>query len=172
MAGPYLGNLSEIRMMGHNVTPNGWAVCDGSLMQIAENQDLYKLLGTTFGGDGQTTFALPDLRGRVPLGAFKPPSLGTQTGEMEHKLTAGEVPGQHHHFAYGSDNNATMVSPVGNALAQALDLYANPNAFTVPTTTMAPAEVQTAGGQPHENRQPYLAVSFIICTVGDTPPSQ
>jgi microcystin-dependent protein len=172
MPSPYPGYLSEIRMMAHNRAPNGWVVCDGSVLQITENQGLYQLLGTTFGGDGQTTFALPDLRGRVPVCAGESNSFGTQGGEAEHQLTAAEVPGEHRHLALGSDENATLVSPLGNALAQASNLYASPDSFGVVTTTMATAAVLTAGGEPHENRQPYLAISFFICTVGDPPPSQ
>jgi microcystin-dependent protein len=172
MKQPYIGYLSEIRMVAFNYAPRGWAYCDGSLLPIAENADLFKLLGTTFGGDGQSTFALPDLRGRVPLCSGEWSAFGTQGGEAEHQLSDEEVPGQHSHDAFGASIDADTAAASGNALAQALNFYVVQQTFPVDLTTMAPATVRSTGGQPHENRQPYLAVSFCICTVGDPPPAQ
>ncbi|MBN2387247.1 MAG: phage tail protein [Anaerolineales bacterium] len=157
---PFLG---EIKIVSFNFAPAGWAACDGQTMQIVQNQALYALLGTTYGGNGSTTFGLPDLRGRVPLhfNATYPP--GNAGGEAGHVLTAAEMP-SHTHTVSASDAAANAPSPTGNTWAAANNGYA-----AAPDATMKPAALGTTGGQPHENRQPYLVLNFVIATTGIFP---
>lgn len=161
MAEPYLG---EVRIFPISYAPKGWLSCEGQVLQIQQYQALYSLLGTVYGGDGITTFALPDLRGRVPIHVSSSLRLGTKAGEAAHTLTTNELP-QHTHQAYGSSNPATTTSPQGNVWAQANGLYA-----TGATVAMNSAALSTTGGgQAHNNMQPYLAVRFCIATQGIYP---
>lgn len=163
MSNPFVG---EIRMFGGNFAPAGWAFCDGSLQSIAENNTLFALLGTTYGGDGQNTFALPDLRGRVPVHVGSSHILGQVSGTESVSLTAGQLPAHTH--ALGSTGAASVLSPAVNAPALAAQRVYGASTGT----PMAAGIVAAAGsGGAHENRQPYLAVSFIISLFGIFPPS-
>jgi microcystin-dependent protein len=163
--------LSEIRVVSFGFPPRGWALCNGQLLPINQNQALFSLLGTTYGGDGRVNFALPDLRGRVPIHFGSSFSLGQRAGQEAHTLTISEMP-EHIHFAQGSSKAADQPTPGGNLLALVdlttftTNLYAQPNAL-IP---MAPSAVSNVGGsQPHENRQPYLVLNFIIALQGVFP---
>ncbi len=169
MSSPYVG---EIRMFAGNFPPVGWAFCDGSLMAISENETLFNLIGTTYGGDGQTTFALPDLRGRLPLHFGTGPSGTTyqlaQTGGAEQvTLTQQQIP-SHSHAVNVSGNAAAGNNPVGNVpgAGTTISLYK----AAAPNTALAAQAVGAAGGgQPHGNFQPYLCVNFIISLFGIFP---
>ena len=165
MAQPYVG---EIRMFGGNFAPAGWLFCDGQQLPIPENETLFNLIGTTYGGDGESTFALPDLRGRIPIHVGPGFSLAETGGVETVTLTQAQMPA-HTHSVMASTNNTTQTSPSTNVLATptAFDLY-RAGATNV---AMAPQAVSTTGGsQPHENLQPYLCVSFIISLSGIFPP--
>ena len=162
------GYLSEIRMVGFTFPPKGWAFCDGSLLPIDQHRALFNLLGATFGGNGVTTFALPDLRGRVPVHRGQEIPLGVRGGQHHHTLDNREVPGGHTHLAMASVANGETRTASGNALAQARNLYRSPQGDDK-GTTMDSVEVQSTGGMPHENRQPYLAIAFCICIEGVVP---
>jgi microcystin-dependent protein len=163
MSEPYIG---EIRMFGGNFAPAGWAFCNGQLMPINQNQALFSLLGTTYGGNGQTTFALPNLQGRTPLHVGNGFALGQNGGEDAHTLTVGEM-SAHSHPAVGSSNTADQSSPVNNywAVTGTYTAYAgNQNEM------MAPGVVAPAGGsQPHPNLSPYLVLNFVIALQGIFP---
>lgn len=166
MAEPYLG---EIRLFACGYEPDGWALCDGRTLPIMNNQTLYSLIGTTYGGSG-TSFALPDLRGRVPAHISSVFHLGLKLGAETERLSINQVP-THSHTMLGSAAAASTVSPAGGLLADAtLDLYAReaPN-NTLVQLSQSTIELQ-GGSQPHENRQPYLAVSFCIALRGIYPP--
>ena len=164
--------LAEVRIVGFNFAPRGWAFCDGQILPINQNQSLYSLLGTTYGGDGRTSFALPDLRGRTPIhvgasngGANH--SLGSKSGEETHTLSASEMP-QHDHVAQGSSSDADTPLPNPNILAAspAADIYNDAQNLG----NMSAASVANAGGgQAHNNMQPYLAVNFCIALQGLFP---
>ena len=161
--------LAEIKIFGFNFPPRSWAFCDGQILPIAQNQSLYSLLGTTYGGDGRTSFALPDLRGRAPGHVGNGHQHGQKTGEERHTLSAAEMP-QHTHSLRASDNNATEIEAGGNVLANtmqaALNAYAGPaNLQNMGTETV----VNAGGGQSHQNMQPYLALSFCIALRGLFP---
>jgi microcystin-dependent protein len=166
MSEPY---LAEIRMTGFQFAPKGWALCNGQILPINQNQALFAILGTTYGGNGQTTFALPDLRGRVPVhmdGGF---NLGQQGGEASHTLTANEMP-SHTHSLGISTAVSHQADPsgrvLGNVEAGALNYYAPLDG----SATLSPATVGNSGGsQPHENMQPYLTINFIIALQGIFP---
>lgn len=163
MAEPF---LSEIRMMSFVFAPKGWALCNGQLLPINQNQALFSLLGTTFGGDGRVNFALPDLRARTPIHVGSGHTLGERAGEQAHTLTISELP-QHSHVL-------NAASDAGDQLVPATNLLARPNlpAYTAPTnlTAMAPESVGNAGGsQAHLNMQPFLTVSFCIALQGIFP---
>jgi len=169
MANPYLG---EIRMFGGNFAPQGWAFCNGQLLPINQNAALFDLLGTTYGGDGQTTFALPNLQSRVPINqgtgpALPPYVMGQVGGEENHTLTLAELPAHSHEFV--SSGPAVLDSPSGAALGSptsGVALYA----MGGPTGTMNPAGNATiGGGQAHPNLMPYLCVTFIIALFGIFP---
>lgn len=162
MAEPYLG---EIRLMSFVFAPKGWTLCNGQLLPINQNQALFALLGTTYGGNGQTNFALPDLRGRVPIHAGWNHTRGERGGESSHTLTAAEMPA-HTHQLVGSSAAADVVTPVGNVVGRASQLYAPPAALTTLDTSTNGA---VGGSQPHENMQPYLTLSFCIALVGIFP---
>jgi microcystin-dependent protein len=157
--------ISEIRIMSFAFAPKNWALCNGQTLQISQNQALFSLLGTTYGGNGQTTFQLPNLQARVPIhlgaGFFE----GQAGGEESHTLTVQEMP-PHTHQLNGSATNADVVTPVGNVLAQSSQLYGPPAQLT----TLHDSTYPTAGSsQPHQNMQPYLALSFCICLAGIFP---
>jgi microcystin-dependent protein len=169
MSDPY---LSEIRMFGGNFAPVGWALCDGSVLNIAENNALYALLGTTYGGDGQTTFGLPDLRSRIPVHTGTIPTTGTtytqgQAGGSETvTLMTPQLP-VHSHQAMAVAGTGNQTGPLGAVwAASASNLYTT----AAPNAAMAANAVGAAGGsQPHENMMPSLAINFIICTQGIYP---
>jgi microcystin-dependent protein len=162
VATPY---LSEIRMMSFNFAPKGWALCNGQLLPINQNQALFSLLGTTYGGDGRTTFGLPNLQGRVPVHRGTGFVQGQSGGEQTHTLVVGEEP-VHTHTAVGTLTAGDAPIPTGNYLGAANNMYAplaNP-------TTLHPSTIGNAGaGQPHENMQPYLVLSFCIALQGVFP---
>jgi microcystin-dependent protein len=154
-------------MMSFGFAPRGWAACDGQLLAINQNQALFSILGTTYGGDGRTTFALPNLRGRVPVHTSSSFSLGQQGGEASHTLTTNETP-THTHAWNASSAPATSGSPANAVLAASVGTAA----FAPPSSLVAmdPSGVAPAGGsQPHENTQPYLTVSFCIALQGIFP---
>lgn len=166
MAEPFLG---EIRYFSFNFPPKGWSLCNGQLLPINQNQALFALLGTTFGGNGTTTFALPNLQGRVPMGSQGGnPTEGQIGGEESHTLIAGEIPTHTHLIAGGGA--ATTASPSGGYLASPTSgsPYAPPPASA--TVALAAAAVGSmGGGQPHENRQPFLTVTACIALQGIFP---
>lgn len=157
--------LSEIRIMSFQFAPRGWALCNGQLLPINQNQGLFSLLGTTFGGDGRVTFALPDLRGRTPIHAGAGHTLGERGGEQAHTLSIAELPA-HTHAVQASPSNATLPNPGGNYLAAA-QIYRG-QASTM--TPLSPTTVTGAGGsQGHLNMQPFLTLSFCIALQGIFP---
>lgn len=163
MAEPF---LSEIRLMSFNFPPRGWAFCNGQTLAINQNQALFALLGTTYGGNGQTTFALPDLRGRVPIHVGGGYTLGERVGEEAHTVTMNEMPA-HTHLVQASPATAGgSVTPGGMFLGGGNNVY-RPGA---PSTVLHPSTVGSAGGgQAHQNMQPYLTLSFCIALVGIFP---
>lgn len=167
MAQPYIG---EIRMFAGNFAPAGWAFCDGQLQPISENETLFNLIGTTYGGDGQSTFALPDLRGRLPLHFGNSTSLATSAGSEQVTLTATQIPA-HRHVFLATGSSATDASPTGQIPAATASATIAPYGTDAPQTTLAAASISASGGsQPHENLQPYLCVEFIISLFGIYPP--
>jgi microcystin-dependent protein len=162
MAEPF---LSEIRIFSFQFAPKGWAQCNGQLLPINQNQALFSLLGTTYGGDGRVNFALPDSRGRVPIHVGSGHTLGERAGEPAHTLNIGEVP-QHVHTANASSANGNQNFAINNVLAAAGNLYSGPNSLT----TLNPASVTNVGGsQPHENMEPFLTLNFCIALQGIFP---
>lgn len=162
MAEPF---LSELRLFSFVFAPKGWALCNGQLLPINQNQALFSLLGTTFGGDGRVNFALPDLRGRVPTHVGNGHTLGERAGEPAVTLTLPTLP-QHLHFLNGTTNNASVPVPTGNMLATGNNLYAP----AANLTTLAPGMVAAVGGsQPHNNMMPYLVLSWCIALQGIFP---
>lgn len=165
-------HIGDIKMFAGNFAPRNWAFCQGQLLSIAQNSALFSILGTTYGGNGQTNFGLPDLRGRVPVGmgqgpGLAPRQLGELAGSENHTLQASEMP-NHSHALAANSNAATQRGPGGNfpaASDQRNSLYA-----TTANTTMAATAVGAAGGNtPHNNMQPYLGMNFIICLYGIYP---
>lgn len=172
MSAPFLG---EIRMFGGNFAPRGWAFCDGQLISIAQNTALFSLLGTTYGGNGQTTFALPDLRGRVPLHpgqgpGLAPRTLGESSGTETVTLLATQMPA-HTHGLNAFNGPGTAGSPTGAVIAAPVSGATLDKAFSASSNTaMSPASIGTAGGsQPHDNMPPYRCVNFIIALEGIYP---
>lgn len=174
MAEPYIG---EIRLFPFDYAPRGWALCNGDLLLIAQNAALFALLGTTFGGNGQTTFGLPDLRGRVPMGYNMGGSLGSlgeKNGAESVVLNADQMPA-HSHTAEGSSLLATIAgkSPVGNVWATINSGGATPYA-SVSSDSMVTMDSKaigtTGGGAPHSNMQPYAVVNYCIAVQGLWPP--
>lgn len=166
MAEPF---LSEIRLMSFVFPPKGWALCNGQLLPINQNQGLFALLGTTFGGDGRVNFALPDLRGRVPIHVGSGHTLGERGGEQAHTLSINEIP-THTHVLRASSSDANIVSPTGNVLARSDAKIP----FRDPTNlvAMGPTSVTNTGGsQAHLNMQPFLTLSFCIALQGIFPSS-
>jgi len=164
MAEPF---LSEIRIMSFVFAPKGWALCNGQLLPINQNQALFSLLGTTFGGDGRVNFALPDLRGRIPIHVGSGHTLGERGGEQAHTLSIAELP-THTHVLSGSTNTGTAIIPTGNALGVTPNqIYVNPPANL---TSLSPSSVTNVGGsQAHLNMQPFLTLSFCIALQGIFP---
>jgi microcystin-dependent protein len=164
MAEPF---LSEIRLMSFVFPPKGWALCDGQLLPINQNQPLFALLGTTYGGDGRVNFGLPDLRGRVPVHMGAGHTLGETGGQQAHALTSPEMP-QHLHAV-----SASKAATGGTASAANASLGGANNAYAEPTgalTTLSPGTVSTRGGsQAHLNMQPFLTISFCIALQGIFP---
>ena len=171
MGEPYVG---EIRMFGGNFPPSGWAFCDGSLLPISENETLFNLIGTTYGGDGQSTFALPNLQGRAPTHAGQGPGisqtyqLGESGGVESVTLTTQQIP-THNHAMLASNANGQQPQPTNGYLAQT-----NPGfpyvALSQPFKQLAANSIGPAGGsQPHENMAPFLAINFIISLFGVFP---
>jgi len=164
MATPYIG---EIKVVSFSYAPKGWAVCNGQVLLIAQNQALFALLGTTYGGNGQTTFALPNLQGRAPVHTGGEVILGQTGGEESHTLTAAEMP-MHLHPVSGSTSGPAAGTPAGNMWAT-LTATQNPYGPT-PNAAMSPAAIKPAGGgQPHANLQPYLVLTFVIALQGIFP---
>ncbi|HYL72834.1 MAG TPA: tail fiber protein [Bryobacteraceae bacterium] len=164
MAQPYVG---EIRMFAGNFAPAGWMFCEGQLLPISEFETLFNLIGTTYGGDGQSTFALPDLRGRLPIHQGNGFTLAESGGVEDVTLTVSQIPAHSHPFL-GSSNIATQANPGTNVVAEA-SLF-NPYLNVAPAAAMAPQSIGSTGGsQPHTNFQPYLCVDFIISMFGIFP---
>lgn len=180
MSNPFIG---EVVMFGGNFAPRGWAFCDGRLLAISQNTALFSILGTTYGGDGRTTFGLPDLRGRTPIGARQGPGLtnrllGSRGGSEAVVLTANQMPAHNH----SATSTANAVTPAGNSNDATGNFWADDAGVSSGTyhsgpanTTMSSAAVQTTvannegGGQSHPNMQPYQGVSFIIAIQGVFP---
>jgi len=175
---PFLG---QIMMVGFNFAPRGWAMCQGQLLSIAQNTALFSLLGTMYGGDGKTTFALPDLRGRCAVGMGQGPGLsnytqGERAGQENVTLISTQMP-THTHQLVVSKENGTQSDPTNAIIANNQVTIERGN--TVPgsafnagpgNATMSPQAIQPAGGnQPHENRQPYVAMNYIIALEGIFP---
>ena len=162
MAEPF---LSEIRIMSFVFAPRGWALCNGQLLPINQNQALFSLLGTTFGGDGRVNFALPDLRGRVPIHVGSGHTLGERGGEQAHTLSIAELP-THTHVLQAQSGNATTNSPSGALLANSTAVYHSPSSLVA----LSPSSVTNTGGsQAHLNMQPFLTLSFCIALQGIFP---
>lgn len=164
MSEPFIGQISVVSFA---FAPKGWALCNGQLLAISQNQALFALLGTTYGGDGRTTFALPNLQGRVPIANGGVVPIGAVSGEPTHTLTLAELPAHGH--LRGSVNQATVRTPAGNVPAAkprgGVARYAGASA-PLQINDGAPA---IGGGQPHENMQPYLTMNFIIALQGIFP---
>lgn len=163
MAEPF---LSEVRIMSFVFAPKGWALCDGQLLPINQNQGLFSLLGTTFGGDGRVNFALPDLRGRTPIHVGSGHTLGERGGEQAHTISIAELP-THTHVAQASSNSAgSQALPTNTFLAPVNNTYHSP----VSLSSLHPASVTNVGGsQAHLNMQPFLTLSFCIALQGIFP---
>ena len=165
MAQPYVG---EIRMFGGNFAPAGWMFCEGQLLPISENETLFQLIGTTYGGDGESTFALPDLRGRLPVHQGNGYILAQTGGAEEVTLTINQIP-SHVHPWMASSAAAVGQLPRNLVLAttQAQTYVSTPDS---PVNLSAQSVAPAGGSQPHSNFQPYLCVSFIISLFGIFPP--
>jgi len=163
MGQPFVG---EIRMFGGNFAPAGWMFCEGQTLPISENETLFQLIGTMYGGDGQQTFNLPDLRGRVPVHFGSGIQQAQASGVESVTLTTAQIP-THTHPQMAIDNTATEITPIGNVFARTQgDVYTS----RPPDTVLAAATVGNVGGsQPHENMQPFLCISFIISLFGIFP---
>lgn len=163
MASPFLGQISTF---GFNFAPSGWAMCNGQLLSISQNTALFSLIGTTYGGNGQTDFALPNLQGRVPVMADNVNFvLGDVAGESAHTLLINEIP-QHSHSVTASSQAANQPSAPNNFPGAA---DANPYSTGSPSTQLGTGMTAAGGSQPHENRQPFLVINFCIAMVGIFP---
>ncbi|MGB8717158.1 MAG: tail fiber protein [Rhodanobacteraceae bacterium] len=169
MSEPFVG---EIRMFAGNFAPRGWAFCDGQLLAVSQNDALFSLLGTIYGGDGRTTFGLPDMRGRLPVHAGQGPGLsdrrlGAKGGSEEVTLTVNQL-APHSHPAHGSAGTATSVDPGGNVPGTGSADYLNPR--PPPVLQMASETIAPIGGsRSHTNEMPFLCMHFIIALVGIYP---
>lgn len=160
MGTPFLG---EVKIISWNFPPKGWAFCNGQLLPINQNQALFSILGTTYGGNGQTNFALPNLQGRTPVHVGQGINLGQAGGETAHTLITSELPA-HNHLA-NANSGAASVGPAAGNFWSGTGSYG-----TTQTATMNPTSILNAGGsQPHDNMTPYLVVNFIIALVGIFP---
>ncbi len=166
MAQPYVG---EIRMFAGNFAPAGWMFCEGQLLPISEYETLFNLIGTTYGGDGQSTFGLPDLRGRLPIHQGNGFILAGTGGAEQVTLTVSQMPA-HAHAALASTNPGSGTTPQGNVLANLSTATSSGYGTDNPQISLSGQSMsQTGGGQPHENMQPYLCVDFIISLFGIYP---
>ena len=157
--------LSEVKIVSFNFAPKGWALCNGQLLPINQNQALFSLLGTTYGGNGQTTFALPNLQGRVPIHIGNGHIQGETSGEENHTLTISEM-AAHNHVVSASNADPNQGLPTGNIWANGSGAYSSAS----PDTSMNPASISNIGGsQPHSNLQPFLVLNFIIALQGIFP---
>jgi microcystin-dependent protein len=166
---PFIG---QIDIVGFNFAPSGWAVCDGSLQAIDQNTALFNLIGTTYGGDGQSTFALPDLRGRMAIGAGQGPglqsySVGQMGGEEQVTLNLSQLP-LHSHAAIGTTARASALGP-GNSEWATTTVFLYSSTGTIPVAMNSGAIGAVGGGQAHENRPPFLVMNFIISLFGVFP---
>jgi microcystin-dependent protein len=162
MAEPF---LSEIRIMSFGFAPKGWALCGGQLLPINQNQPLFSLLGTTYGGDGRVNFGLPNLQGRAPLHMGAGHTLGERGGEQAHTLSISEIP-THVHVLNGTSANAAVNTPLNNLLASSNNIYGPPASLT----SLSPTSITTVGGsQAHLNMQPFLVLNFSIALQGIFP---
>jgi microcystin-dependent protein len=164
MAEPFLG---EIRVFSFNFAPRGWAMCNGQTLPINQNQALFALLGTMYGGNGQTTFQLPNLQASMPIHNGNGYAQGSGGGETTHTLISNEMP-QHNHIASGVTSNATTPTATGATWAASTR---NPYAAAANTTMAAGALSNAGGSQPHDNMPPYLALNFCIALEGIFPSS-
>jgi microcystin-dependent protein len=167
MAEPY---LAEIRIFSFSFAPKGWAMCNGQFVAINQNQAVFALIGTFYGGNGQTNFQLPNLQGRISLGQGNNFVIGEQAGEASHTLTVAEMP-THTHQAVGTNADGTQNSPQGKVWAKEATA---PGGLTIygsaPDTSLSPAAIQNTGGsQPHSNMMPYLVLNFCIALQGIFP---
>lgn len=163
MSQPYVG---EIRMVGFNFAPDGWAFCNGQLLAIADYETLFNLIGTTYGGDGQSTFGLPNLQGRIPLHQASGYVLGEIGGTETVTLTVSQIPA-HLHTLRAQTGAGSQPSPSGGVWASSSLAQFSTGA---PTATMAPTSLLNSGGnQPHDNIPPFLAVNFVISLFGVFP---
>jgi microcystin-dependent protein len=163
MAEPF---LSELRIMSFNFAPKGWAQCNGQLLPINQNQALFALLGTTFGGDGRVNFALPDLRGRTPIHVGSGHTLGEQGGEQAHTLSLSELPTHSHVANASSASSGGNDNPSNRVLGSVSNMYHSPANLT----TMDPGTITNVGGsQAHLNMQPFLTLTFCIALQGIFP---
>jgi microcystin-dependent protein len=163
MAEPF---LSEIRIMSFGFAPKGWALCDGQLLPINQNQALFSLLGTTYGGDGRVNFGLPNLQGRAPIHEGSGHTLGERAGEQAHTLSIAEIP-THVHTLSATSSLGTQLLPPNNLLAKSNNQF-----YKTPTnlTPMSPSAIATVGGsQAHLNMQPFLVLNFCIALQGIFP---
>lgn len=166
MAEPF---ISEIRAFGFNFAPKGWATCDGQIIPINQNQALYSLIGTTYGGDGRNTFQLPDMRGRTPIHFGPNNSLGAKAGIENVSLISNEIPA-HTHTLQATTSAPAANTPAGNLLATLPADKANFAAPANANTTLNPGSIAAAGGSiPHTNMQPSLVINFCIALVGAFP---
>jgi len=171
MTQPYLG---EIRMLSFNFAPKGFAMCNGQTLSIQQNAALFSILGTTFGGNGVQTFALPNMQSRVPIHFGQALGghsyiLGKQAGEENHALLSNEIP-PHSHFARASNDGSDSNTPATTILAQSKSFNLYTTATSSGTTTIAPTTIGAAGQNiPHNNLQPYLVINFCIALVGVFP---
>lgn len=157
--------LSEIKIVSFNFPPKGWALCNGQFLPINQNQALFALLGTTYGGNGQTTFALPNLRGQVPIHTGNGHTLGETTGSANVTLSVQQLP-THLHALNATNTNGAVANPSNNVLGAVNNMYG----AAASLTTMAPSSVSNVGGsQPHNNMMPYLVLTFIIALQGIFP---
>lgn len=163
MAEPFLG---EIRLMSFVFPPKGWALCSGQLLPINSNQALFSLLGTMYGGNGQTNFALPDLRGRVPIHLGNGHTQGERAGEQAHTLTPNELPQHSHQVRAASAATGGVASPSGKFLGGGNNVYRASGAIT---TLSAETVANVGGGQAHLNMQPFVTISFCMALQGIFP---
>jgi microcystin-dependent protein len=160
--------LSEIRIMSFSFAPKGWALCNGQLLPINQNQALFSLLGTTFGGDGRVNFALPDLQGRVPIHVGSGHTLGEKGGEQAHTLSIAETPTHTHSVNANTTATGGTATPNNNFLGGGNNVYLAPNAG--PLVSLQPGTIPNVGGsQAHLNMEPFLTLTFCIALQGIFP---